>query len=175
MVKFDFLELVAPFIKGLFESIYSIIAEDIIGFLINLISFDFEPTSLFFFKMLGISASSLGEALRNPLFDIFIIIAVILTFSIFVYHMIVIGLGNLVEQKQTLYTLIIRLFLFAIPGILIARNLLCFISDTVQDILSELTIDNYVHQLNAFSLEGQMLAQTPQPIQSSGETCILNS
>ena len=159
-MTFIFLELVAPFIKGLIEFIFSIIADFIVGFMINLVTYQFEPTSMFFFRMLGdTSSSSIAEALEQPFYDIFIVIAVILTLSIFVYHIVVIGLGNLVEQKHTALMLIERLILFAFPGIMLSRLFLCSISDLAQDLLTMLNIDELTQGMAVNGSLGNQLSE----------------
>lgn len=122
----DFLDLVEPMVDGLISTFYTTITT-IMVFLVEWFLSAYESSSTLFLSMLGV------DSYNASIFDVFLWSGILLTLTLFIFHAFVTLLGPLVDQKNDMIELIIRLFI-TVGLITISRRLMTLISDYITNV-----------------------------------------
>lgn len=118
------IELVTPVLNGFVGFFYEI-AMNAFAALIDMFTSNYTATSKIFYELLGLTSD---KPWNEGLFDAFYWIAILLLIFIFVFSMILISLGPVIDQKNDVFELIIRFFL-ALGIIVCIREFLAMINE----------------------------------------------
>lgn len=124
--------LIDPLMEAIVTFFYKHVADNFI-LLIDYLLSQFEPSSSFAYEMFGIT-----DGYRSPLFNVFYYIATALLFSIFVFNLISISFGPVIDQKNGVMDSVSR-FLISVVLILSIRpflDLLNITADSIADLTS---------------------------------------
>lgn len=122
----DFIDLVEPIVDGMISTIYETITNVMI-FLLNWYLNAYEPSSTLFLSMLGVNNYNAS------IFNVFIWTGVLLALALFIFHMFLILLGPLIDQKNDMIELIIRFFI-TIVLIALSRPIMTTLNDYVTNV-----------------------------------------
>ena len=123
--------LVDPLMEAIVTFFYKHVADNFI-LLIDFLLSQFSPSSNFAYEMFGIT-----DGYNSPLFNVFYYIATALLFSIFVFNLICISFGPVIDQKNGVFESVERLLVSAV--LILAIRPFLGLLNTTADSIADLT------------------------------------